>query len=228
MPSFILQPDTGNPVENANAYVDVAFVDNYLDCRGRMNENEWGGASTLQKQAAIIAATDYVDKRFRFYGRKAEAELELTFRQTLSFPRDGLYEWNDETTEVITGIPVRFKNGVAEYAVRAHAHRLWQDHLTHSTGDADVDSTSHYQSTVTEGTVKKTKVDGIEREFFAPGTIDINRTFHENFSRTTDGFTADPYPEADNLFRPYIRTPTSVAPGATSVCPISNEETFSF
>ncbi len=65
--------ETGVGILKANAYVNIAYVTNYLTDRNRQNENNWTAAVTAVKEAAIIAATDYIDKRFgpRFKGLPA-------------------------------------------------------------------------------------------------------------------------------------------------------------
>lgn len=65
--------ETGVGVRSANAYVTVAFVTSYLADRNRSTEGAWNTINTTQKEAAIIAATDYIEKRFsgRFLGQTA-------------------------------------------------------------------------------------------------------------------------------------------------------------
>jgi len=56
--------ETGIGVYGANGYVPVSFVTNYLTLRNRVAENLWSTSTVSVQQAAIIAATDYLDKRF--------------------------------------------------------------------------------------------------------------------------------------------------------------------
>lgn len=69
--AFIVETGSGTP--GANAYASVSFVANYLIERNREFENTWNGLPTPEKQASIIAATDYIEQRFgqRFKGSKA-------------------------------------------------------------------------------------------------------------------------------------------------------------
>jgi hypothetical protein len=62
--------ETGVGVYGANAYVSVSFVGGYLQDRNRATE--WNNANTAVKEAAIIAATDYIESRFgpSFRGRR--------------------------------------------------------------------------------------------------------------------------------------------------------------
>jgi len=79
--------ETGVGVRNANAYVNAAYVTAYLTARNRQTENGWSTSNSTIQDAAVVAATDYVDKRFgpRFKGvpkvtfdeTYAEAEMEF-------------------------------------------------------------------------------------------------------------------------------------------------------
>lgn len=68
--------ETGAGVREANSYVDVAYITNYLTVRNRQAENGWTAAATAIKEAAAIAATDYVDTRF---GAKFKGAPEFSF-----------------------------------------------------------------------------------------------------------------------------------------------------
>lgn len=78
----------GSGAIDSNAYVDAAFVTSYLTERGRETENSWDTALPAAQEAAIIAATDYIDTRWggRFSGTRnvfwsgspAQALLTLT------------------------------------------------------------------------------------------------------------------------------------------------------
>jgi len=89
--------ETGVGVRNANAYVNSAYVTAYLTARNRQTENSWGSSTDAVKEAAIVAATDYVDKRFgsKFKGvpkvsfDETYAEAELAF-SSLPDPADEL------------------------------------------------------------------------------------------------------------------------------------------
>ena len=52
--------EDGSGVEDANAYVEFAYVDEFHLDRGN---TEWTGADSV-KQSAIIRASEYIDKRF--------------------------------------------------------------------------------------------------------------------------------------------------------------------
>ena len=102
--AFIVE--TGAIVANANAYIDVAFLEVYFADRNvTLIETEG------QKEAAIVVATQYVDLNNRWGGSI------VSNAQTLAFPRKNLYD--AEGREIASGaIPVQLKNAIAEYARR--------------------------------------------------------------------------------------------------------------
>lgn len=73
--------EIGNGVRNANTYIDADFVTAYLTARGRESENGWSGFSDTEKDAAVLKAADYIEKRFSgmFIGTK-----EFTYLTGLS------------------------------------------------------------------------------------------------------------------------------------------------
>ncbi len=93
--AFIVE--NGSGVLTANALATVAFVTAYLTDRGRQTENSWSTLTTAQQQIAIIAATDYIEGRFRdlFRGRK-EFRLLILAKGTLTFTDNPL------DTEIVT------------------------------------------------------------------------------------------------------------------------------
>lgn len=82
--SFIVEDSSGIP--SANAYASLAYILNYLTERNRATQNSWSTLSTAVQQAHAIAATDYIEGRFRsrFMGQKefrslTNAKAVLTF-----------------------------------------------------------------------------------------------------------------------------------------------------
>ena len=108
--------EDGTVVAGANAYIDVAFADDYFTDRG---EADWTGQNT-DKQQAIILATDYIETRWGpyFKGRIKDDTQEL------SFPREALY---DREGRLLEGIPEVLKKATAEYALRALSSALQPD-----------------------------------------------------------------------------------------------------
>lgn len=74
--AFIVETGAGTP--GANAYAATTFITAYLTERNRATENGWTAASEAVKQAAGIAATDYIETRWGpyFKGRKARLLID--------------------------------------------------------------------------------------------------------------------------------------------------------
>ena len=68
--------ETGAGVRNANAYASISFVTTYLTERNRVTENSWSTISTTLQAAAIVAATDYIEKR---WAAKFGGQRQFTF-----------------------------------------------------------------------------------------------------------------------------------------------------
>lgn len=110
-----VQTDNGN-VANANAYITLAEFTAYHADRGNAIP---GTPTDAQKEQAIIRATDYLDQRFRFVGRRL-----LGRDQNTEWPR--MDAW-DLDQDLVTGIPVEIKEAAAEYALRALTAELNPD-----------------------------------------------------------------------------------------------------
>lgn len=69
--------EDGTGVYGANSYAGRGFVRDYLVRRNR--NVDWDAASDAVKDAALIAATDYIDRRFgpRFLGQKQFCDLKV-------------------------------------------------------------------------------------------------------------------------------------------------------
>lgn len=106
--TMIIEDGTG--VVEANAYTSEAEVDAYLTDRNRQTENSWSTVATAVKEAAIIAATDFIERRWgqRFIGRKEFIDVS-TARGTLTFTANPL----TSETVVINGTAFTFDAGVA-------------------------------------------------------------------------------------------------------------------
>jgi len=100
--AFTVQNNQG-VVDNANAYVDSAYVVTYHADRGL----DLSGVNTGDLEAAIVRATDYLDQRFTFVGTPIYSD------QTTSWPRSGA---KDSNGWLVSGIPLAVKQATAEYA----------------------------------------------------------------------------------------------------------------
>lgn len=101
--------ETGAVVAGANAYMTVAQYRTHHTDRGRAALSTDAGQSDVLVQAAIVRATDYIDKRFgrRFRGTKQQAS------QPLEFPRFDMW---DEDGYLMDEMPAQLLKATAEYA----------------------------------------------------------------------------------------------------------------
>jgi hypothetical protein len=167
--AFTVEDGTG--VENANAYVEISFVTDYLTERGR--QAAWIAAAEAAQQAAIIAATDYAELR---YARRLRGYREFPdVPQGLSFPRLGIY---DREGYAVEGVPLKWKQGIAEYAERALGDELLPDPATSTVGGA---------------VVEEEKV---------VGPIKTRTKYQEG---TTSQVLIHAYPAADGLFKEFLQ-----------------------
>src|SRR5882672_6440147 len=85
MPLIVEDGISGNP--DANAYISVEFADDYHDLRGN---SKWTAANAGQRTAAIVRATDYIDKRFQqwFLGTKQNHDQGLAWPRLDALDRD--------------------------------------------------------------------------------------------------------------------------------------------
>lgn len=119
--AFTVEDGTG--LVNSNALIDVAFADAYFADRGIAT---WTGDTSTVKQPAIIRATDYLCNRFAFLGEKYKDE------QALAFPRVNIPLYPADLNVAV--MPVKMKQAVAEYALRALTKTLAPDPVVDSTG----------------------------------------------------------------------------------------------
>lgn len=108
-------PEDGTGLPNSNSYSDIAYADGYFSDR---MVAAWSSLTTDAKQAALIAATDYIDKRWGAYFKGCPA----TDTQALEFPRDAFKDADGDTY-----LPEVLKKATAEYALRASSAPLAPD-----------------------------------------------------------------------------------------------------
>ena len=104
--SFIVEDGSGKA--DATSYVDDTDFAAFHTDRA-VDTSAWDSAA---QQAALIRATDYVDKRFgrRFRGSKS------TSGQALEWPRSDAY---DDDDYALDNVPAQLKNAICEYALLA-------------------------------------------------------------------------------------------------------------
>lgn len=114
------QDDTGL-VAGANAYLSVSAFRAYHDDRAQ----DYTGHDEATIAAAIVRATDYLDQRFVFIGRRRHTG------QSTAWPREGAY---DADGRRIDGIPPAVREACAEYALRALSAPLNPDPMRDESG----------------------------------------------------------------------------------------------
>jgi hypothetical protein len=102
-------PEDGTGLANANSYATVAEVTAYLTDRNR--QEAWEDLDQEVQEAALVAATDYVESVFGPCF-KGWPEFE---GQALHFPATGV---QDRYCNEITGVPAKLVAAMAEYADR--------------------------------------------------------------------------------------------------------------
>lgn len=120
--ALIVQNDDGDEA-GANGYIDATYFRAYHD--DRLNDYATFDVDATIN-AAIIRATDYMDRRFRFVGIRANASTT----QTTMWPRmqdtDGTLIVDPDGND-IEGLPTALKQACAEYALRALSAALIVD-----------------------------------------------------------------------------------------------------
>lgn len=121
--ALIVQDDSGDVI-GANCYADLNFVDAYFSLR---NKTSWDDLDLEIKEAAIIAATDYLDTEFssEFKGSKPSREQGTQWPRNSAIDPDGF---------LIDGIPKELKNAMCEYAFRASSNELNPDLVQDESG----------------------------------------------------------------------------------------------
>lgn len=93
---------------DANAYVSLTVADQYHEDRPAA-DSVWAAATTAQKNAAILWATELLDALYDWAG------WAVTSTQRLSWPRNGLITKNRYTLPSTT-IPTEIQHATAEFA----------------------------------------------------------------------------------------------------------------
>lgn len=117
---FLVQNDNGT-VAGANAYITADEFRAFHGDRG----TDLTGKQDADIETAIVRATDYLDQRFNFVGKR------LTLEQATQWPRMSAY---DRDRYIINGVPKPIREACAEYAFRALTAALNPDPEADSTG----------------------------------------------------------------------------------------------
>jgi hypothetical protein len=130
--------ETGAGLPDAESYCTVAYADQYHEQRANTS---WSGLETLQKEAYLRRATEYMLAIYRLRWKGAR----VTASQGLDWPRVDVKVADFIVAE--DSVPAEVQKACAILALKA------------TRGELDPDPTQ---------AVKRTKVDVIEKEYFEP------------------------------------------------------------
>lgn len=105
--------ETGSVVPNANAYIDIGYVDSYVEAQ---LEDNWTALSDSEKALSIVRATRSIDQ---LYGPRFASSTQSGSNQYLMFPRQSF--WTRFNNRLVQGneIPRELKDAVAELSIMA-------------------------------------------------------------------------------------------------------------
>ena len=106
--------EDGSGLAAANSYLTVAEADVYWAER---DDADWAAASVVAKEAALIAATQYLDASYCWKGRKGSAG------QALDWPRRGAVD-GEGFSLAGSSLPAALTAATAELASETMAERL--------------------------------------------------------------------------------------------------------
>jgi hypothetical protein len=130
--------EDGSGVPGANSYITEAYADTYHSDRGN---TAWSDFTSPEQLAALIRASEYIDKRF---GRRFRG-LRKTKDQAMEWPRQNAF---DNDGYLVPNVPLNLEKAAAEYALRAAICGVLapdpilpvpKQDLTDSTGTRDTD-----------------------------------------------------------------------------------------
>lgn len=103
--SMIVEDGTG--IYEANSYAGLSYAHSYLHRRNR--NSSWDSATAFARESALIAATDYIDKRFGsvFLGHKKFTDIAVSASNFLSI----LTQPTNNNTVTIGTVTLTFVSG---------------------------------------------------------------------------------------------------------------------
>ena len=204
--SFLVEDGSG--LQNATAYVSVAFVDGYMNDRLR---DDWASLSTNVKQGSIVRATDYIEWRFgtKFRGsRRSES-------QGLEWPRNSAFDNDDWLyNNPLDAVPRQLQKACAEYSLIAARIGELAPNPPLPTGDETLDGTASTTTESTSGiiTAARERVGPLETEtkyadLTSAGSRQAGGRTAQSFMNSD--FYLPEYPRADGWIRELINNPNS-------------------
>lgn len=179
---------------STNAYILETFADTHHTDR---NNTAWFDFTSPERQAAIIRASDYVDKRFgrRFVGDRKARDQAMEWPRLSAIDRDGF---------TFPDIPAQLQKAVAEYALRAALCGVLAPDPTLPVPKQNLESGAgdRTQEPAGEITRKLEKVGPIQEETYyrspsQASTSNLSAGARSIQSGLVDDYIIPQYPEAD-------------------------------
>ena len=126
--------EDGTGLSNSDSYLSVADADTYWTAHG--SPTDWTGATTANKEAALVYATRWLDDNFSWLSNIYKTT------QALDWPRWSYYDSEGRTIAV--GVPQRIKDATAELALAWVSGELYS-----SSGQESISSEKVGNSSVT-------------------------------------------------------------------------------
>ena len=106
--ALTLIKENGSGLATANAYANAADADAYHE--GHLYATAWVGATTEQKETALVMATRLIDAEYQFSGVKA------TFAQALQWPRSECRDVDGDDELPSNAVPKAVRDATCEQA----------------------------------------------------------------------------------------------------------------
>ena len=205
--AFVFLPEDGDGLQGANAYTDVAFVDDHHEGRGR---TDWAPVPTSTKEECIVRATDYIEYRF---GRKFRGFRQGEL-QGLEWPRLSAFDNDHFLFNGINSIPQQLRKATAEYALIAFRQGELSPNPPLPTGDEPLDGTAPTATESNSGiiTAKRERVGPLEEEtkFATSASVGTKQAGGRVAqSIVNSDFYLPEYPRADAWIEELINNPNS-------------------
>lgn len=190
--------ETGAGLTTANGYIAASYFTTHFADRGI----DVSAYNTAAVEAAIVRATDYVDKRFgpKFRG------FRKTRLQALEWPRLDAFDNDDYLYYSEDAVPRPLEKAIAEYALLAA--QLTNLLPTPARPFPILDPATGTVTTTAAGAMdfESKKVGPIEVKKSYIDTSKLAVTYKPSGSSVTSSFNLPEYPVADEWLRELIRT----------------------
>lgn len=174
--------EDGSGIYEANSYAGLSYAQAYLFRRGR--SAEWDAATTAAKEAALVAATDYIDKRFglSFIGTKEFVDIAVAASNYLNFSAQPT---NNDTVTIgsVTLTFVSTTPGAGEVEIGASISATITNLLAALASHPDVDAESAGSVSI----IVRNKLTGVQDDILC--SVDSNNLFWD-YTKLVGGMDA--------------------------------------